>query len=443
MASYDQMELQDIFDEINGHIHSPVPGFFAKYFTERTMAPSWSILKHNPRLQKFLYSKVKCQWAFELFLNIFQEDRVFRCYRDYACEQSMARYRVVSRDVLRQREFYKWEDVKLVGLFQKTQTAYGQGILQLCIDASEVFLSQPTRLFLHGFHVFGSQTQLWVFDRSGLYGSETFEMHEEPERLITIFDNYSKMSDTELGVNPLVHTDDTGNYITCQLGNDKESKGKAIRLYLEEEPIADPFQMVSQGPICFPARCPGSQESEFVVKFSWRSSNRRRPENIMLQRAKDRNVTGVVQLVSHCHVATISDLHQGLEVGPSKSFATLSDLDLGESSGSGFSFPEDLALSCLVISPLGYRLDEFQSIPEFLEACCGAIQGHRSLYLDGNILHQDISPGNIIILEKGKPEQPRGMLIDLDLAIDLAVGPSRPGERVGTMPFMAIGVLQG
>lgn len=98
---------------------------------------------------------------------------------------------------------------------------------------------------------------------------------------------------------------------------------------------------------------------------------------------------------------------------------------------------------CLVISPPGRAIDRFKSIGEFLEACRDAIKGHRSLYQDGNILHRDISKNNIIIADAKNDGDPKGMLIDLDLAKELNSDLSGARHRTGTMEFMAIQVLEG
>lgn len=71
-----------------------------------------------------------------------------------------------------------------------------------------------------------------------------------------------------------------------------------------------------------------------------------------------------------------------------------------------------------------------------------AIKCHRSLYYDAKILHQDISPGNMIILDGQDEGKPQGILIDLDSAIELAEGVGTKFDITGTKPFMAIGVLK-
>lgn len=77
------------------------------------------------------------------------------------------------------------------------------------------------------------------------------------------------------------------------------------------------------------------------------------------------------------------------------------------------------------------------------------MEAHRSLYVDGQILHQDINPSNIIIPSSDPDSSDpdiestggRGVLIDLDMAKENSA-PYRPFQAVGTYIFQAIGVLQ-
>jgi 5-carboxymethyl-2-hydroxymuconate isomerase len=97
---------------------------------------------------------------------------------------------------------------------------------------------------------------------------------------------------------------------------------------------------------------------------------------------------------------------------------------------------------CLVISPAGRAIREFRSIPELLEALRDAIKAHRSLYINGKILHRDISENNIIITDPKEADGFTGMLIDEDLAKEIGSGRSGARHQTGTMEFMAIEVLR-
>lgn len=97
---------------------------------------------------------------------------------------------------------------------------------------------------------------------------------------------------------------------------------------------------------------------------------------------------------------------------------------------------------CLhVLSPLGRRLSTFQTREELLQALRDAIKGHRSLLQNARILHRDFSADNIVIVDDTSLNTPKGVLIDLDSALDLEVGPNRR-QITGTRAFMSIGILR-
>ncbi|TWU72883.1 hypothetical protein ED733_004107 [Metarhizium rileyi] len=103
---------------------------------------------------------------------------------------------------------------------------------------------------------------------------------------------------------------------------------------------------------------------------------------------------------------------------------------------------DDRILRVLAISPAGRCIAQFKTTTELLECLRDAIKARRSLFIDGKILHRDISENNIIIPDPGMAYGFKGMLIDLDLAKEEGQGPSG-GHRTGTMEFMAIEVLLG
>jgi serine/threonine protein kinase len=65
--------------------------------------------------------------------------------------------------------------------------------------------------------------------------------------------------------------------------------------------------------------------------------------------------------------------------------------------------------------------------------------GHRILWMNG-ILHKDISPSNLMVYKNANNEW-IGVLNDYDLSSTQQDGPSG-NERTGTIPFMAIDLLE-
>lgn len=92
---------------------------------------------------------------------------------------------------------------------------------------------------------------------------------------------------------------------------------------------------------------------------------------------------------------------------------------------------------------MGRSLQTFLSCKELLEVLRDAVKCHRSLYYDAGILHQDVSPGNVIIHDPGVGGTQKGALIDLDSGIEFDQEFDREFGITGTRPFMGIGLLRG
>jgi hypothetical protein len=101
-------------------------------------------------------------------------------------------------------------------------------LTQLAGYAREVFVSQPDRRLIPGFTICGSVMRLWVFDRSGAYSSDKFDIHTEPERFVMALAGYALMTHAELGLNTFIKRDGTGKYILAQ----------DAKICLEDKPIA-------------------------------------------------------------------------------------------------------------------------------------------------------------------------------------------------------------
>ncbi|KAJ0160361.1 hypothetical protein CTA2_8110, partial [Colletotrichum tanaceti] len=346
----------------------------------------------------------------------------------------------------------------VVGQFYRSgRVCYQDGLLRLCQSAQQVFASQPTRLFLHGFYIRGSLIELWAFDRSGLYCSHVFDVRKDFVQFFSVIVSYQWMSDQGLGKNKLVETDEGGGYVVL----DSEAMPSLGKLYLESQPIASRKSVVGTGTTCYRARVPGSNRWDYVLKFKWRWA-RQRPEDELLKLVQERRAWGAVSLDYYKELESTANLRRSLRWGTHRKFvrahsperhASVDDgprrhdacsanglVDCTEETGHFF---QNRILACLVTSPVGRSLCTFQSSAELLRAFRDAVKCHRSLFCDARILHQDVSPGNMIILDGQDEGQPRGVLIDLDSAVELAEESGTELGITGTRPFMAIGVLKG
>jgi len=528
----DEQKHDDLDDrirqEIDGCVYQETEGFYEKYFEGKWPKKIQRIVRSiNPQVVSgrwIGYPEPPTEGAFLDWFCALQK-RCFpnkqRTYHSSArvplkgskCKRKPDIF-LAHFDAADEEERYNWVDVQVIGELKQTKIRRmeTEELVRFCGHAREVFASQPTRRFLHGFIIRASLMELWVFDRSGLYSSEQFDIHQDPHRFLTIMVGYTLMSDEELGLDTYIKTDKIGKYI-----EPKQDGGKVYeRLYLEDKPIASQRAIIYRGTACYRAKRKKVKHWEHVVKFAWRSSLRR-AEGDILQLAKQRGVWGIADLSYHYDLEEIASLREGLQFRKPKAFRSVkrdsisqsesrrssllsnapgtSLVTVGSSHGqkrkrrdempppsppkrlrsgrhrqsnpttpkaqtndSTYIEPiynstgmesrsegmfDNRIFSCLVISPPGRSIRDFKSVKELLEAFCDFIRAHQSLYVDGQILHRDISINNVIITEPERKGDPRGRLIDLDLGKERDGDPSRARRRTGTMEFMAIEVLEG
>ncbi|KAF9520319.1 hypothetical protein BS47DRAFT_1335924 [Hydnum rufescens UP504] len=92
----------------------------------------------------------------------------------------------------------------------------------------------------------------------------------------------------------------------------------------------------------------------------------------------------------------------------------------------------------MALGDVGRPLTSFRSSRELVNAIADAMEGHQDAFERANILHRDISVGNILIKDDG-----RGMLIDWDLSVNNSdpVSAARRMKRTGTWQFISISLL--
>lgn len=462
---------QDILDNIDGRMHGPMSGFIQKYFGD------FSYTHQNAFLQIRAAGGVSFRCAVPSAAP--SPDSFLQWFSDYMSREldgARGSWHIVSGDVAPENEHdddgalllltvpaspaanvqTRWDYVQVVGQFYHDGcVCYQDGLLRLCRYAHQVFATQPTRLFLHGFYIRGSLIELWVFAWSGLYCSDLFDVRKDFIQFLSAILSYQRMTDQDLGKIDIIKTDRGGNYIIL----DSVMTPSLKKLYIENQPIASRERLVGTGTTCDRARTPGSNQWTHVLKFKWRWA-RERPEDELLKLAKEKCVWGAVSVDYYKEIESTANLRRGLRWGTHRRFArmhfpqrngnvegqghevTCNADGLVEHTEETDNFFQNRILACIVTSPVGRPLHTFQSLLELIQVFRDAIKCHRSLLHDAKILHQDVSPGNMIILDDQDEGKPRGILIDLDSAIELTEGVEPEPDITGTRPFMAIGVLR-
>ena len=197
---------------------------------------------------------------------------------------------------------HAWANVRVLGE-HTASTKSGEKFLQLARYARNVFSAQPRRKFVHGFIIFHTKLELHVFDRSGTFCSEPFNIHEEPERFIRTIAGYCMMSDEELGLDTFIEREGSTEFVTFA----DEASGEDRRLQLESWPIARQAAIVGRGTSCYQ-----TVDSKSVVKFSWVSTSRSPTELDLLRLARQKKVKGVPHIIGHRRTITIGELRSSL-----------------------------------------------------------------------------------------------------------------------------------
>jgi hypothetical protein len=196
--THDEVD-QRILEELTGRVYYDIGGFYERYFEGKV----WT---NNAR---DIYEKSRAQytggrwsgWPEPSFQGPFFD--WFMKFQDTVLDGLGRRYYTSANKVLRGSEAdrkldiflapadvalpngeHDWSNVLVIGEHKSNpdEDRSTKTLVQLAGYAREVFGSQPDRRFVPGFTICGSLMRLWVFDRSGLYSSEKFDIHKEPER---------------------------------------------------------------------------------------------------------------------------------------------------------------------------------------------------------------------------------------------------------------------
>ncbi|KAF8421372.1 hypothetical protein EV426DRAFT_608920 [Tirmania nivea] len=203
-----------------------------------------------------------------------------------------------------------------------------------------------------------------------------------------------------------------------------------------------------------------SSGEAIVIKYSWSNTNRAL-EGDLYKLASQKRVIGVATILNcTTYENVLTHIHAGGSPAADSNFTQPQAYKIHMQR-------QNRVLSRLVISPTGRPLrDETLSPLQVAEGLLAGLIGHASLFFQGGILHRDISPNNIIVIDDSLPQLTlvsspvpttsdpfawiwprdtplRGFLIDLDYAIEASAPSSGALDRIGTYPFIAIQVLRG
>ncbi|KGQ00821.1 hypothetical protein PAAG_12516 [Paracoccidioides lutzii Pb01] len=283
------------------------------------------------------------------------------------------------------------------------------------------------------------------------------DTYKDSRQFFQVHVGYTMMSVEGLGLGILIARDEGGRKSITVRG---PGTSEEVMLQLGE-------MLSFNVPSCFmgPRVVSQTRTGEGVAKLSW-VSDKQHPEVELLKLAGQKNAQGVPRIIGHSTITSIADMgcdmafddkhhdfkstrpNKGSQVSkqshsinqPSRdtqeenepTFSIQSAHKLSLFTRNGEELHDNCVLWCLIISPAGRAIYNYRSSLELLTALHDAIKVHRSLYLDGNILHQDISENDITITDPQMAE---------DLAKEVSSERSSAQHQTGTMEFIAIEVL--
>ncbi|KAJ3527029.1 hypothetical protein NMY22_g9931 [Coprinellus aureogranulatus] len=295
-------------------------------------------------------------------------------------------------------------------------------IIQLSIYARQVLAHQPNRFFIRGMLLSEETCRLVHFDRSGAQVSPAFDIHANPSDFIRLIVGLSDTDERAIGI------DDS---IQWTIGaNGRKEQGTLT--YKPSRSPAQQYTLVNKDPVsvqvirgrattCWAVR--DMQGNEFIVKDTWVSAGRT-PEYKHLKKAQEKGVEGVCQIVSYqASRRQTKDFRCATTITSVHFFNRIS--------------------SRILMRAYGRHLQHFETVLQLLSALHDAIVGHMKLLSEAKILHRDVNDKNVLLGKDGDPVGWRGVLIDLNVAIDFDNLKKRLNKeaRTGSRFFQSCAIL--
>lgn len=388
------------------------------------------------------------------------------------------------------RTDFDWRHILIVGEHQSRGSSIKAAFVQLACYAEQIFIAQPFRRAVVGILTYreGPRFEVWRFDRAGALGSHmiSYATGAGLRTLVLTLDATitsavetfaSRMQTTGIYASGFQTTG-----ISWEKGGvpiDEESKVSAQvgpeHTVFYKELVFCGKGMVSRGTRVWKGYTWDIKEELVVhvaIKEYWRSIGRR-SEAELYHLAAERGVQGLPALIHH---ASYENIQNGVRKNHIPMQMTSAPelkepLEVVEAARQEYASTYDTHMAAhnrvftrLVLKHIGVSLDTSDLTPlAIARALLAAAIGHASLFFQGDILHRDLSPYNILASDIPSPTpisdstmQPflglygvqknlYGCLIDLDYALDMRDPGASSGakNRTGTYPFIAINVLRG
>ncbi|KAF9235323.1 hypothetical protein BU15DRAFT_51528 [Melanogaster broomeanus] len=287
------------------------------------------------------------------------------------------------------------------------------------------------------------------WDRAGAIVSTQFKYKEEPQVLAEFFCRFSRLSPVKRGHDESVRPaadllQDVEREIRGELGLDAdtplfaydvpvdENKKKTLTFY-GPRPPCPPRSLIGRStrtlPVC---EMSGISKEKLCVhrvvylKDTWRvDAKEMQPESDVYRKLEEAKVPNIAPFIC------------GGDFKGCGAKTETNQLATEERWGGVWGDLTAHALHRLILGVVGRGLVFFKCTKELAQSVLDSMRAHWHAYNDAQILHRDVSAGNIIITNSGQ-----GLLIDWDLSKPLSVTTKRRRDRTGTWQFMSAALLR-
>ncbi|KAI0296764.1 hypothetical protein B0F90DRAFT_1939257 [Multifurca ochricompacta] len=318
------------------------------------------------------------------------------------------------------------------------------------------------RVFSFSIFLFGEKGRLLRWDRSGVIYTESFKWLTEPDTLLEFIWRFNFLSDIERGHDTTVAsvTDDEAEVALPKLKrypglentkkadlqrfliHDDRSANEDLGVYITPSAVWDTGGLFGRSTFGYIAYDVASTNLVYLKDF-WRTDLPGiEKEGDIYHKLHDAQVPNIPRL------GAAGDVPLSPECTATTSFVaqrTRTQDYLRIPGGEhewcpGQPHVDPYVHYRLVLETLGKPLSTFKSTRQLCEVIRDAIVAHSAAYERAQILHRDVSAGNILITEEGT-----GMLIDWELSKQehkgVEEGP-RQHSRTGTWQFISISRLR-
>ncbi|KAK2611958.1 hypothetical protein QQS21_002064 [Conoideocrella luteorostrata] len=140
----------------------------------------------------------------------------------------------------------------------------------------------------------------------------TFDILNDLADFLPLALSYQHMADEDLGKSSIII--DTDNYGKFIFLNGPSNDAFLRKLYIEDYPMATGEGIVGAGTTCYRAKVPDTDDWNCVLKFKWRWAGER-PENELLNLAKEKCVWGAVSLDYYKELEDTAHRRRGIRWG--------------------------------------------------------------------------------------------------------------------------------